>query len=1076
VVPGIEIYLLPEAWDETKNSYYHLTLHFNDFEAYLEGCKLSKTSYERSVFKGGELKPLVTWDELRSLSGKVTMMSGCMVSPVGRNYVNGHKEISERYFKQIMDIAGKDKFFAEIMPYEVSSNWNKKTQLFEPIPPTECCPSGKLQVDLNKWIFHLARKYDVPVVISEDAHYAHESERFIQEARINKDGKGSWKMSDANCLHSTEWLYNEFLRLHPEETNEASFNQWIDNGEKALETFKGFDAKFSPSLPKVIVNDVELKTVDEHLEYTMNKIIENGRVNLDDPVYSNRLNLEINELYYNGKVNLAPYMLFLTKVVDWCEKNEVLVGPGRGSAAGSLLAYGLKITSVDPIKEDLSFERFFDVTRVEEGLADIDMDFSGRNKVVEYLKNEYGDHFAALGIGTTFKTKSILKDVDRYLHGVIRKETEEVCKKIPHSPQGTTEDEFLNGKTDEEGVYHEGQLETNQFLQKYLEDNPKHKDYLRDMTGIIRQMSVHAAGVLIADRPISDFIPVMKMGEQMATQLLPKWVEKCGGIKFDILGLNTLEDIRLCLKYVKQRHDVDLNPWELPEDPEYWNEIIKDPTSIFQIHTNTVRNGLQTMKPQTTQQVSVLTSVFRPGAMDAVSDEDPNKKMSDIFLDRWTGKRAVKYIHPEMEEILKPTVGILVYQEALMKIANQLGELTKPETNQLRKAISKKEGDALLKLLAKMKTGLLARGWTEYQALSTVNQMKTAGKYIFNKSHGISYSYVAKACAFLKTYFPIEWWSALLSNASKDDLREYWDKIKHITLNPDINLSTDKFIIIKKDDKDWILSPITLIEGVGPSAVNAIMQNRPFKDMKDLITRANLNRGVMFKLILSGTLDSFFSKDSSDLEKMQSYLNAKAEVKGEKPETVPESYWHVTPLKNFLLKKSVFKVYRDDLREVAFPHLLACDVIREKQGVGVYKYNGNDVPILNSTDIDAILDSDREATFAAIAYISDYEEKTFHVTKKFMILSTEIDGKTYEFAKFPDWGSTEHGITSEVDQSVCLVILSKRKDKRDATMKDLFTIEDLSFLNKEKDDEPTGKKKTTRAKRGTKKDSGGVSP
>ncbi len=735
VVPGIEIYLLPEIWDESKASYYHLTVHFNDFDAYLEGCKLSKTSFERSIWKGGELKPLVTWDELRALSGKITIGNGCMISPVGKTFMANNKEYSERYFKQLIEIAGPNKFYAEIMPYEVSKNWNSKTQLFEPIKPTECCPSGRLQVDVNKWVMFLANKYNVPIVISEDAHYAHESEKMIQDFKINKDGKGSWKMSDSNCLHSTDWLYSEFKRLHPDETNEKTFNGWIDNGERMLETFKGFTPKFNPSLPKVIVDGIELKEIDEHFEYTMKKVIENGRIDLNDPVYADRLNLEINELYYNGKVNLAPYMLFLTKVFDWCAKNGVLTGPGRGSAAGSLLAYALKITNVNPIKEDLSFERFFDVTRVEDGLADIDSDFSDRAKVVEYLKNEYKDCFTALGIGTTFKTKSILKDVDRYLHGDVRKETEEVCKKIPHSGQGIDEAKFLLGYVDEEGIHHDGQLEVNEHLQEYLQKNPDINDYLLKMVGIIRQMSVHAAGILIADRPVSDFIPVMKMGDQMATQLLPKWVEKCGGIKFDILGLNTLEDIRLALTYIKERHGLDIDPWEIPEDEEYWAATVKDPTTIFQLHTETVRKGLQTMKPKNTQEASILTAVFRPGAMDAISDEDPTKTMADIFLDRWTGKRPVRYIHPELETILKPTVGIIVFQEQLMKIANELGGLTKPETNQLRKAISKKTGDILLKLLFKMKEGLLARGWSEAQAELTVQQMKTAGKYCFNKSH-----------------------------------------------------------------------------------------------------------------------------------------------------------------------------------------------------------------------------------------------------------------------------------------------------------------------------------------------------
>ncbi len=830
IVPGIELYILPEQWDDSGYSYYHLTIHLDNFESYLEACKLSKSSFERSVLKGGELKPLTTFDELKSLAGKITILSGCMVGPVLRPILKGRRDIAERYFKELMNIAGKDRFFVEIFPYEVSKNWNGKNKQFEPIK-NECIPDGRLQIECNKWAMHLSGKYHVPMVISEDAHYAHESEKKIQDLRLNKYGKNNWKMSDANCLHSTEWLYNELIRLHPHEINEKLFREMIDNSWKNFENFKGMDAKFSFSIPSANIEHVCSSTCSVHqnkedalVEHVINLVIKKNRINLRNSLYMERLKKEINALAYNGKINILPYFLVLEEIVEWCNKNDVLVGPGRGSASGCLLSYGLGITSVDPIKEDLSFERFFDVSRVEEGLADIDTDFSDRNKVINFIKQRWGDKFAFLGTGTTFKTKSALKDIDRLLNGSVQRETEEICKTIPQSPQGVAEDDFLRGYLDADGIHQEGELERNDKLRNYLNKYPEVMQILFKMVGIVRQMSRHAAGVLIADKPIHHFIPVMKISDEITTQLLPKWVEKCGGVKYDILGVSTLEDTRLALKFIKERHGIDVDPWNIEEIPEMWNNVVYDPKTIFQLHTDTVRRGLQTMKPRNVQEAAMLTSVYRPGAMDAPSPDDPSVTMDTVFLSRWIGRSEVNFIHPDLEQILGPTKGIVVYQESLMSIAHDLGGLSMAETQRLRKAISKKASDELIVLLNQVKENLIKnRNWTEKQASDICNQMKAAGKYAFNKSHAISYSYIARACAFLKWKYKAEWWAAVLTNSSKDDLKEYWPHVAHFTKHPDLNLSGSSFLIKDGIDDFYLLPPLNMIDGIGPAAFNEIL-------------------------------------------------------------------------------------------------------------------------------------------------------------------------------------------------------------------------------------------------------------
>lgn len=1086
IIPGIEIYLLPDNTDDSGCTYYHVTVHFDDFDSYLEGCKISKSSFDRAVWKGAELKPLVTWEELESLSGKVTLFSSCLVGAVLRPWTKNRKDIGEKNFVRLMNIAGKGRFFSEIFPYEVSKNWNGKEKKFEPIKE-ECSVSGMMQVDANKWIMNLSQKYGVPMVISEDAHYAHEEDKFIQDARLNKDGKGTWKMSDANCLHSTEWLYKEMSRLHPEYINEVTFKEMIDNSYAFLGNFKGFEPKFKPSLPRIMVQRIdgnvkserELTGNDELVNHALQSIVNKGRIDLNDAVYAQRLEKELQQLAYNGKVNILPYFLTLNTIVDFCEKNDVLVGPGRGSAAGSLLSYALGITSVDPIKEELSFERFFDVTRVEDGLADIDMDFSDRNKVVDFIKSNWGDKFAYLGTGTTFKTKSALKDIDRFLHGEVRKETEDVCKMIPQSPQGIEEEDFLRGYTDNDGEYHAGELEKNEKLIEYLSANTQMAEYLFKMIGIVRQMGRHAAGVLIADRPVHHFIPLTKVSDEPTTQLLPKWVEKCGGIKYDILGLNTLEDIRICLNHIKTRHGKTIDPWKLKDSDDFWEFSINSPATIFQLHTNTVRKGFQTMRPHGVQEAAILTSVFRPGAMDAISDEDPSKTMADIFLERWTGKREVNYVHPDLELILSPTKGIIVYQEQIMKIVHDLGGLSMPETNKLRKAISKKAGDDLMKLLQKVKANMIEKGWSELQAQTVCDQMKASGRYCFNKSHAVSYCYIARACAYLKYHYPIEWWCAVLTNATKDDLKKYWNNISSIILPPDINASTDKFDIVQRNGNDFILSPLSMIEGVGPSIISEIAEKRPFISLSDMmmkVDRRKVNKGPMVKLIFSGILDSLIenSAQMKRHEKISAYFREKAALEGKKtPESVPMEYIEMTPLKDYLLNKSIYKVYNADLAPIAIPKLESLKKIRKiakDSEIYVYDYSaGESRIIVNKAIFDSYVEASKPAALAIIGYVVDKDDKSYqNGTKSAAILTVEVEDKTYEFRKWPKWGSNTHDVPSDVKESVCVICLSRRKDGQDFFVDYVDILENLSFLkDKENEDGERKVSKTKKRTRGT---------
>lgn len=1041
VVPGLEAYVLPAEWDTAK-TYYHITLHFPNTAAYVEASKLSRNSADRAVMKGGEYKNLMTWEELKSLSGKVVISSGCMVSPVGRNFVNNNSENSERYFKELQQIAGEGKFFAEVFPYEVAKSWvksDKKTGAegyFKANAPSDCCPDGRLQVSLNNWIFHLAKKYKVPEIISEDAHFAKEDQKIIQDIRINKTGQKNWIMSDANCLHTTEWLYNEFKRIHPDVVNDTVFNNWIDNGEKMLEHYKGIDLRFKPNLPRIVVDRSELKkldidvginnegketvtlqTDDDYVTYTMAKLVDNGRIDFSNSIYSDRINRELAALYYNGQVNLAPYMLFLTKVVDWCKKNDVLVGPGRGSAAGCLISYGLGITQVDPIKEDLLFERFFDASRVSEGLADIDMDFSDREKVTDWLQQEFGSKFSFLGTFSNFKTKTVLKDIDRFLNGVVSPEVENVCKYVDTNPTAD-EVQFLLGYTDSDGVHHEGEIDKNKQLRDFLNTHPKHNEYLFQLAGICRQMGVHAAGVIISEDDVQDFIPMTKVAKKTVTAVQPKYIEKLGGIKFDILGLSTLMDIQKTLTLVKTRHDVDLDPWDLPNDQRCWDELVKDQSAIFQLHTVTVKPGVIGMRPNSIQQASILTALYRPGAMDAPS-EYPGLTMEKVFIKRWNKELPVKYIHDDLKNYIGETAGVYVFQEQAMKTVHELGGLTMAETNQFRKAISKKNSDALNKLLAKVKINLINdRNWSEDQVNLLVDQLKASGLYSFNKSHSVAYCYIAYACLFLRTYFPMEYWSSVLSNASKEDLIEFWNFQKKIVELPRLNQSTDRFEIIKKIENgveiEKLLAPISLIQGLGEKTEEKLLAERPYVSLEDLIKRSGANRKVLYSLALSGLVDDFFKLDDTVYDKLNALEEAISTAKKIKKVAVSSEYLNTTLLKEYLTQKKVFKAFIGDVDGATESYLSEYEseysnIMSITSGVMIFNVDNRQYILKKSKTF--LNEKESSGNYAYPCLIKSSKEKVFfHEGKKKTMLTLEVDigDKTVDMAMFPKWGKVHY--------------------------------------------------------------------
>jgi len=347
-------------------------------------------------------------------------------------------------------------------------------------------------------------------------------------------------------------------------------------------------------------------------------------------------------------------------------------------------------------------------------------------------------------------------------------------------------------------------------------------------------------------------------------------------------------------------------------------------------------------------------------------------------------------------------------------------------------------------------------------------------------SHAVAYCYVARTCAYLKYYYPIEWWAAVLSNSSDDDLQSNWQYNAAITLPPDVNKSTTEFAITGVAPNERILSPLSLVKGVGVATMAELLSKRPFTSLEDMLRKVNrsiVDKGTMLKLILSGTLNQFFPVDTTDVEKMQIFLNTKATIENKVMETVPDEYRNLTPLKNFLIKKSVFRVYTEPLAPIAIMKLEGMGIAsRVTEGANSWVVNVKDDyygngrrSIVSLSRLEEFIESDKSHRFAVIAYITKTEEKPYADNKKNrLIVNAEIDNKSFEFIKWPGWKQNTHGINEDIEDSVCVLVLSKREGSNEGIFIDELTvIENLNFLKEKKDVEQKPKTKRTKKKTGS---------
>ena len=808
----------------------HLTVIAKNIEGYKNLCKLSSLAYQEGFY----FKPRVDHELLSNLSSGLIILSGCLASELAEASLEDNHEKTERLLEFYLKHFGDD-FFLEVQPHPI-----------------------KEQIKHNSVISEYAKMRGIPLVATTDCHYTLAEDHHAQEVlmcvstgktitdptRLKHDGlklhlkTGQELLEEfGNCSWAEESIRNSMLvaeRVDLKFDFSTHFMPRYSLGTLASEAEDSEKGHFS---------DQELieqmcKAAREGLEQRLTSIPEDQH-----SAYRERLEIELKVI---SEIGFAGYFLVVADFIVWAKENDIPVGPGRGSVAGSLVAWAMRITEVDSLRHKLLFERFLNPERVS--LPDIDVDFCifGRDKVIKYVTAKYGkDKVAQIATFGTLKAKAAIKDVGRAL-GMSFAETDKIAQLVPAPRQG-----FDFSLT--ESMKMEPKLKT------YADNEGKELIGLAlKLEGLTRHASTHAAGVVIGDRPLTDLLPLMRDKEDNdVTQYSMTYVEKIGLVKFDFLGLKTLSVINTALKIIEESHGVkiDLNSLSL-EDPQTYKLISAgNTTGVFQLESSGITEMTMRLKPSTFNDLVAILALYRPGPLDA--------GMVDHYINRKHGRETVKYLHPLMQAALSDTYGIMIYQEQIMQLARELAGYTLGQADILRKAMGKKNPEEMAKQRDKFTEGAVNNGLSNKLAAEIFDQMETFARYGFNRSHSAAYAMISFHTAWLKAHYGVEFMAALMSHEMGDS-----DKtLKNMNecrkqgieiLPPDVNESLNGFSV--RSGK--IRYGLEAVKGIGEKAVVNIIQVRKdksaFTDLEDFLSKVDIsamNRRVLESLVKCGAFD-----------------------------------------------------------------------------------------------------------------------------------------------------------------------------------------------------------------------------
>jgi DNA polymerase-3 subunit alpha len=832
---GCEIYVATGSrFDRQASSaseaYNHFTLLASSDTGYHNLVKLVSMGYLEGFYH----RPRIDKDVLAEHSEGLIGLSGCLSSEISQHILAGADAAALESVGLFSEIFGKDRFYLEVMEHGIPE-----------------------QRRVNRALLRIREKTGLELAATNDAHYLHKEDDQAHDVLLCI-GSGK-KVQDAERLRFDT---SEFYLKSPEEMaalfpdHPEALRSTVQVAEMCDFTLKGVSTLPAFEVPPgfTIESYFEKVTRDGFAERrrVLDPLAEAGRIRQSLADYESRIEKEIAVI---RRVGFSGYFLIVWDFMRYARERGIPVGPGRGSAAGSLVAWALRITDIDPIENDLIFERFLNEERISPPDIDIDFCEARRGEVIEYVTRKYGrENVAQIITFGTMKAKAVVRDVGRVMD-LSYAEVDKIAKMIPFDLKMTLERALEESPPLKEAYQKEPQVKELIDISKRLE-------------GTTRHASTHAAGVVIAPEPLTNLVPLFKSNTgDVMTQFDMKGCERIGLLKMDFLGLRTLTLIDNCVKMVEAQLGIHIDPEAIPlDDAKTFALFTAGKTSgLFQFESDGMRDILKRFKPDRLEHLTALNALYRPGPM----------QMIDDFIRRRHGRTRVTYEHPGMEPILKETYGVMVYQEQVMKIASALGGFSLGEADILRKAMGKKKVDVMAAQMEQFLAGCAANSVPERKARKVWQLMEQFAGYGFNKSHSAAYAWLAYQTAYLKANYPGHFMAALLTSerANTDKIVQYIGECREMgirVLPPDVNEAQKFFTVVPRGEEADIRFGLAAIKNVGEGAVEAMLAAREdggaFLSLFDFCDRVDLkavNRRVVESLIKSGSFDSIDDRRSA---------------------------------------------------------------------------------------------------------------------------------------------------------------------------------------------------------------------
>lgn len=844
---GCEVYTAPRKLTDKDPNYDkhqgHLVLLAKDMTGYKNLIKIVSKSYVDGFY----YKPRTDMDELKKHSQGLIALSACLAGDVPRAIMNGNYDKARKLAMEYRDIFGNGNYYLEIQDHGLPE-----------------------QKQVNTEVVRLSRELNIPLVATNDVHYVDKDDAKIQDIlmclQMQKtiDDENRMKFpSDEFYLKSRE----EMEQLFPE------LEEALDNTNEIAERCNVEFEFHKYHLPRYDVPE-GYTTSGYFRELCQKGLVE--RYGEDYPEeYKERLEYELNTIENMGYVE---YFLIVWDFINFAKQNNIMVGPGRGSAAGSIVAYTLKITDIDPMKYSLLFERFLNPERVSMPDIDIDFCYERREEVIDYVKRKYGeDHVAQIITFGTMGAKIAIRDVARVLN-VSYNKADQIAKEIPFE-LGMTIDKAMDSNPTLVELY-ESDAEAREVI-----------DISKRLEGTLRHASTHAAGVVIARNPVDEYVPLYKHQDSITTQFTMTTLEELGLLKMDFLGLRTLTVIRDALDLIELNRDIkgytehiDFSKMEYDDDEVFETLSQGNTLGVFQLESSGMRNFMKQLKPNSFEDIVAGISLFRPGPMDSIP----------TYIENKNNPENVTYINDKLRPILEVTYGCLVYQEQVMQVVRDLAGYSYGRSDLVRRAMSKKKMDVMEEerqyfIHGKFDDegnieipGCIRNGISEEDANKIFDDMIDFARYAFNKSHAAAYGVLAYETAYLKVHYPVEFMAALMTSimGNSDKVVEYIRECNVIGIPvnpPDINKSFAKFSV----EGDSIRFGLAAVKNVGVNVIENIVKEREengeFKDFVDFAKRLDskdTNKRMIESLIKCGAFDQISENRATLMAGYESVLES----------------------------------------------------------------------------------------------------------------------------------------------------------------------------------------------------------